>query len=263
MNMDAIPVGALFAATIIVVVVAIEAGYRLGHFARRRSKDEKESPASTMAGSGLALAAFILAFTFGIVTSRYDARKALVRDEANAIRTAYLRTDFLPEPDRGAAAELLREYVDDRLAAVRSRDPDQVHRALIESDRVQQKLWDMAVVNARKDTNSHVAALYIESLNEVIRIHALRVAVGWQSRIPAGIWLVLYVLIILGMIGMGYQTAIAGSTRRSWATPVLAVSFSLVMTLIASLDRPQSSFIPVSQQPLENLQASMDEGRSQ
>jgi len=89
----------------------------------------------------------------------------------------------------------------------------------------------------------------------------LRVAVGWQSRIPGGIWLVLYALIILGMIGMGYQTAIAGSTRRSWATPVLAVSFSLVMTLIASLDRPQSSFVPVSQQPLENLRASMDDGR--
>ena len=130
MNMDAIPVGVLFAATIIVVVVAIEAGYRLGHFARRRSKDEKESPASTMAGSGLALAAFILAFTFGIVTSRYDARKALVRDEANAIRTAYFRTDVLPEPDRGAAARLLREYVDDRLAAVKSRDHDQVDRAV-------------------------------------------------------------------------------------------------------------------------------------
>ena len=259
--MDAIPIGALFAASILIVVIAIEAGYRLGHFARRRSKDEKESPVSTIAGSGLGLAAFILAFTFGIVTDRYDARKALVRDEANAIRTAYLRSDFLPEPDRGAAAELLREYVDLRLAAVKSRDLDQVHGALIESDRIQHKLWDMAVANARKDMNSDVAALYIESLNEVIGVHALRVAVGLQARLPAGIWLVLYILVILGMIGIGYQAAIAGSTRRSWATPILAVSFSLVIALIASLDRPQSSFITVSQQPLENLRASMDGGR--
>ena len=44
--------------------------------------------------------AFILAFTFGIVADRYDARRALVREQAAVIRTAYLRSDFLPEPSR-------------------------------------------------------------------------------------------------------------------------------------------------------------------
>ena len=92
----------------------------------------------------------------------------------------------------------------------------------------------------------------------MIDIHALRVAVAMQARIPAGIWLVLYVLVILGMIGIGYQTAIAESARRSWATPILAFAFSLVIVLIASLDRPQSGFITVSQQPLIDLRASME-----
>jgi hypothetical protein len=40
-------------------------------------------------------------------------------------------------------------------------------------------------------------------------------------------------------------------------TPVLAVSFSLVLLLIASLDRPTNSFITVPQQPLVDLRASM------
>ena len=163
-----------------------------------------------------------------------------------------MRSDFLPESDRGEAAGLLREYVDVRLAAVQSRDPDQMRQVLVESDRIQRQLWDMAVVNARKDMNSDVAALYIESLNELINLHALRVAVGLQTRIPAGIWLVLYALVMLGMIGVGYQTAIAGS-RRSWAMPILALSFSLVIALIASLDRPQSGYITVSQQPLVDV----------
>jgi hypothetical protein len=50
----------------------------------------------------------------------------------------------------------------------------------------------MAVVNARKDMNSDVAALYIDALGEVNGIHASRVAVAIQARVPGEIWLVLY-----------------------------------------------------------------------
>jgi len=118
--MDAIPISLLFAGTVIVVMLAIEAGYRLGSSAHKRAVAEKESPVSAISASILALLAFILAFTFGIVSNRYDAKKALVREEANAIGTAYLRSDFLAEPDRARTATLFREYVSQRLAAVQA-----------------------------------------------------------------------------------------------------------------------------------------------
>jgi hypothetical protein len=251
-----LPLGAVFAATMLMVAVAIEGGYRLGRAARRRSEDEKEAPVSAIAGTILALLAFIMAFTFGIVSERYDTRKTLVREEANAIRTAWSRSDFLPGPDRGAAVGLLREYLDLRLAAVQSNDLARVRSAVVESGRIQRRLWEMAVVNARKDMNSDVAALYIESLNELASLHASRVSVGLQARMPAGIWLALYALVVLAMLAVGYQTAIAGS-RRSWIMLMLALSFSLVITLIAALDRPQSGYVPVAQQPLEDVRALM------
>ena len=94
MSMDSVPVWVIFAATVLVVMLAIEAGYRLGDVAHRRSEEEKESPVSAFAGAVLGLVAFMLAFTFSIVSNRYDARKELVRNEANAIGTAYLRTTF-------------------------------------------------------------------------------------------------------------------------------------------------------------------------
>ena len=116
--MDALPIWAVFTTTLLLVVAAIEAGYRLGRAARSRSEHVKESPVSAIAATILALLAFIMAFTFGIVSDRYDARKALVREEANAVRTAWSRADFLPEPDRGEAAVVLRGlrgHVGDRL----------------------------------------------------------------------------------------------------------------------------------------------------
>lgn len=257
--MDAIPVWLIFLATVAVVVIAIEMGFRLGRAAHRRSEEEKESPVSAITGAILALLAFMLAFTFGITSDRYDARKGLVREEANAIGTAYLRTQFLPEADRNEAAQLLRRYTQDRVEMVKSHDLEEVRRVVADADRVHDRLWEMAVRNARKDMNSDVAALYIESLNAVFDFHATRVAVGLHARVPTGIWVVLYVLIVMGMLGMGYQSGIAGS-RRTLASFILAVAFSIVVALIAALDNPTSGYVPVSQQPLESTLASMSRG---
>jgi hypothetical protein len=258
MRIDALPIWAVFAGTIVVVLVAIEAGYLLGQAMHRRSDEEKESPVSAIAGAILGLAAFMLAFTFGIVSERHDYKKALVREDAVAIRTAWQRSDFLPEPDRAEANTLLRHYVDVRVTfAEEGRlDPARVKSVLAETQRIQDRLWDMAAANARQDMNSDVAALYIESLNEVNGIHASRVAVGIQARVPNEIWLALYCVTILGMMSVGYQTGIAGS-KRSMARPILALSFALVFTLIASLDRPDSGVIKVTQQPLIDLRDAM------
>lgn len=255
--MDPIPIWALFAIVFIVVMISIEVGYRWGQTAHRWSADEKESPTSASAGAVLGLVAFILAFTFSIVSNRYDARKGLVRDDANAIRTAYHRSDFLPEPDRAEAKELLRKYLDLRLAFVQAGniEPERVQEFLTEVARIQGHLWDVAVTNARKDMNSDVAALYIESLNEVIDVHALRMAVGVQERIAIGIWGVLGGLTILGMMGMGYHAGIAGS-KRSMAMLLMALSFAMVIAMIASLERP-GGFVKVTQQPLIDLQRSI------
>jgi hypothetical protein len=259
MIFDVIPLWAFFVGIVVIVMVSLEGGFRLGQLAHKRSEDEKESPVSVISGSILGLGAFILAFTFGIVSNRFDARRELVRNEANAIRTAWLRSDFLSEPDRAATKELFRQYLDARLAFTQSPEStsERAESFLTGAQRAQARLWEIAVANARKDMNSDVGALYVEALNEMFSIHALRVAVGLQMRIPSGIWLMLFVLTSLGMMGLGYQTGIAGS-RRSLAQPILAVSFALVITLIADLDRP-GGFIRVTQQPLIDLQSWMSE----
>jgi hypothetical protein len=258
MTIDAIPIWALFLGIVVIVLASIEGGYRLGRYAHLRAEEEKESPVAAIAGSVLGLGAFLLAFTFGIVANRYDAKKQLVREEANAIRTTWLRSDFLPESDRAQTRGLIRKYLEARLAFAQSPNFD-LQRAkvlLAQAEEDQARLWEIAVVNARKDMNSDVAALYIESLNELFAIHASRVIQGMQARIPIAIWIMLLALTSLGMVAVGYQTGIAGS-KRSLARPILAVSFALVFALIADLDLPGGGFVRVSQQPLIDVQTWM------
>jgi hypothetical protein len=258
MIFDAIPMWGVFVAAILVVMGALEIGQRLGHVVRARSDHEKESAVSTIAAAILGLAAFMLALAFGTVWDRYDSKKALVREDAAAIRTAWLRSDFLPDSERGEAVKMLKRYVDVRLDFVQagSIERDRLKSALDETLQIQNNLWNMAVAEARKDMNSDVAALYIESLNDVNNIHAERISVGIQTRVPFEISFVLLCITILGTAGVGYQTGIAGSSR-SLTWPVLALSFALSFSLIVSLDRPDSGLIRVSQQPLIDVQTAM------
>ncbi len=258
MSIKDMPVLLLLLTTFLLVVVSIELGYRIGAAIKKRREVELESTVSSISGYVLALLAFIIAFTFGIVTDRYQTRKELVREEANLLRTAWVRADFLPDSDRVEAKNLIRQYTSLRIDAVKSMDPRKVKEAMLECRDIEHQLWEMAVNNARKDMNSDVAALYIESLNDVANINASRVVVGLHTRIPEGIWEVLLILTLLAMFSVGYQAAIVGS-RRSWATLIMALSFSLVIVMIETLDRSHTSLIPVSQFPMEYLLESLKE----
>src|SRR5438309_8931228 len=70
----------------------------------------------TVESAVLGLLALLLGFSFAMAVSRYDQRKQLEVDEANAIGTTWLRTAVLDEPMRTEARGLLKEYVPVRIA---------------------------------------------------------------------------------------------------------------------------------------------------
>ena len=250
-----LPLWALFCLTVLLVGGSIEIGFLTGRYMRRKSGDEKESSVSAMTGTILALLAFILAFTFGIVSNRYDARKELVRQQAITISTAYARTDFLPEPDRTTAKQLFDQYIAILIDIPNQNSDAEIGPMIAQMNDLQTQLWDMGVKWVDSgELNTDIGSLYMESLNEVGDVQALRTAVALQSRLPEGLWVVLAVLVGLGMFAVGYQTSIADS-RRSIAMLLLAMAFSIVIIVIAALDNPSSGYLPVSQQPLVDMQA--------
>jgi hypothetical protein len=251
--LDTLPLWGVSVAILLVVLLSVECGYRLGLYRRHRPEHEKEAPVGTMVGATLGLLAFILAFTFGLAAARFDARRQVLLDEANAIGTTYLRAAILPEK-REELRALLRDYVDTRLKAVRSGD---IAEGISQSEKIQSQLWANAVAVGEKNPNSIVVGLFIQSLNEVIDLHAKRVQAAVRSRIPGAIWVGLFAVAALALATMGYHAGLAG-TRRSLAILAVAVTFSVVIELIADLDRPREGVLKVSQQALTDLQRSMN-----
>jgi hypothetical protein len=259
MKMDDIPLWLLFFGTVLIVVATIELGYLLGKAASHRKEEEKEAPVSAIAGTVLALLAFILAFTFGIVANRYDTRRELVREQANAISTAYDRADFLPESMRGESKELFRTYIDTIVLAGKTgtvQSSVDLAAEIRKANSIGRQIWEIAVADVRAGDTTDISALYVDSLNHMNDVLATRIAVAVGSRLPMELWIMLYLLVGLAMFAVGYQTAIAKS-QRTWMMIVLALSFSVVIVLIAALDDPERGYLEVSQRPLTDLQAEM------
>ena len=250
---DVLPLWALFIVILLVVLLSVEFGYRLGKYRRSRREEEKEAPLGTMVAATLGLLAFILAFTFGLAAQRFDTRRQVLLDEANAIGTTYLRAGMLPE--RGQEVRnLLRDYVAARLDAAR---PGKLAEGIRRSEDIQQKVWTEAETVGGKTPNSIVVGLFVQSLNQMIDLHAERMQAAIRSRIPVAIWVGLLTVAVLSLMAMGYFEGLTG-TRRSLAVFAVAIAFSVVIELIADLDRPQEGILRVSQQALLDVQRSMN-----
>jgi hypothetical protein len=251
--LDAIPLWGFFVLAIAVALLALEIGYRLGRWRHTRAADEKDAPVGAMVASLLGLLAFMLAFTFGLAASRFDARRQVVLEEANAIGTTNLRARLLSEPERSAITRLLREYVDVRVRAV---EEGKIAEGIARSEQLHDELWSRATSAAAKSPGSIMTGLFIQSLNELIDLHAKRLLTGPRSRIPITIWITLFTLLLLGLASTGYQAGLA-ATRRSPAMVLLALAFAAVLLLIVDLDRPHEGLLRVSQQAMLDLQQSM------
>jgi hypothetical protein len=211
-----------------------------------------------MVGAILALLAFMLAFTFSMAATRFDSRREAVLDEANAIRTTYLRAQMLPQPEQSAVMRLLRDYVDVRLRATQEGSTAMtIDQAIGQSEDMHRALWGHAVAAAAKSP-SDITGLFVQSVNDVMDLHAKRIQVAIRGRVPLIIWIALLALTGVGMAAVGYQVGIV-AMKRTPAMYALILGFGGAVYLIADLDRPGEGTLHTNQAAIVNLQRMMQD----
>lgn len=247
-----LPLWVAFIATLVIVFVSIEIGFRAGRHVRNRREEVEQAPIGAIVAATLGLLAFLLAFSFGYAANRFDASKALILKEANAIGTTELRARMFAEPHHSIIRNALTEYVDNRVINRKNRSAQYIISRINRSEALQARLWQQAVILGDQYPESEMVSLFVDSLNQMIDIHTERVTVGIWSRIPPFLLLGLLLVTVLSMTALGYH---AGLTRqRNFLSMfLLALAFSTVIYLIADLDRPGAGFIKANQQPLITL----------
>lgn len=262
---DLIPTALLFAVTIIVMLVFIEIGFRLGSRPQDKTVKAQSTQVRAIMGVTLGLLAFMLAFTFATAQSHFEIRVANLAEEARQAHNAFLHADLLDEPHRTRARKLLRTYIGERITLEKITETDQWGEVLTfvkNSENLQRELWDIGLANERDnraaDQNRLQRSPFMVSVVGIIDIHNFRLQAELANRISWVVWVTLNLTALLGMLITGYHAGLIGR-RSPIATFSLAIAFSAVMMLITDLDRPMTSMFKISDQSLVILAANMDE----
>ncbi len=253
-NPTEVPLFVVTVAVLGLTLLAAVVGVRVGHKLQTRLNDTERFQLFGVQASLLGLLALLLGFSFAMGQTRYDVRRRLVIEEANAIGTSRLRAAAVPDPAGSEIQALLRAYVDSRLAIVRARNDAVAEASIAESERLQREVWSRAATLAKAEPRSIPAGLLLQSLNEMIDLHASRLGAA-RNHIPPT---VLTALILVAIASMGWVGASFGSTgRRGMVTAlILSALIAFVIAVIVDLDQPRAGMIRVSQTPLLDLRRS-------
>ncbi|MCU0771306.1 MAG: DUF4239 domain-containing protein [Verrucomicrobia bacterium] len=241
------------------MLLALEVGRRLGKRRLARDPEGAKAGLGAVEASVFGLLGLLVAFTFNGAANRFDQRRDLIVQEANAIGTAWLRLDALPDPTRLELRDLFRRYVDSRLESYRRiADATAAQKGLADSKALQAAMWEKATTACRSDPGRGVAMLVLPALNEMYDVATVRTAM--VSRHPPRIvFFMLSGLSLSCSLLAGY--GMAAARERSWTHMIaFAAITALTVYVIVDLEHPRRGFIRVtaSDQLLVELRKSMD-----
>ena len=250
--MISIPPLALFAILVVGAAVSSELGYRLGRWIGPRD-EAFDRQLGIVRGATFALVAFLIGFAFSGAASRYVERLDIIVKEANALGTAWLRADTLPEPARGQLKTALRDYAADRVAALKQEEMEPVTAHIARAGSFHDRIWKAGLEGTTGDPA--LGLLVLPSLNDVIDLHTTHVSAAKRHLPPAiMVGLLATVSLTLALAAFGH-----GQVGRRFAT--LDLLYGLVLAgalwMTIDLDYPRYGLIRATLDPLIETLGSM------
>lgn len=200
----------------------------------------------------------MIAFTFYGASQRFDARRQMIVNEANAIGTAWLRIDLLPNSSQQNMRDLFQKYTDARIGANHylpniTAAKKQLHLA----SKSQDEIWHSAVLAAHDAPNPMILAVVLPSLNGMFDV-ATAHNVSLITHPPLLIYITLLMLILISTLYVGYS--LAGSKRTNW---LHGVGYAFIMVgifyVIVDFEFPRIGLInlKIYDQPMIELRQKM------
>ncbi len=239
---------AMFAGSLLLM----ELGRRLG---LRRLSDEGSAAMaglSAVEGAVFALMGLLLAFTLSGALQRFDERRTLIIDEANAVSTAYFRLGMLDEPSKIELRAKLKTYLSERLKLYRMpigfsiAEDTSIYDAtqLAKIAEVRTEVWDGAVAACSRAPTTSPCNLILPALNGAYE--AARERAGANERHPPRIiYVMLFGLGLGGSLLAGF--GMGAAEKRSIVHMVtFAAAMSLALYIITDIEFARQGLITVA-----------------
>jgi hypothetical protein len=245
-----LPLWVIYIIIVFFIVLSIRAGMAFAHWRKKRLKFDDESTINTLVGATLGLLTFILAFTFSLSSSRFDARKQFFLDEVNSIETSWLRAGLMEQPFSNQLRSALVAYTEVRFYGIEN--PDKPKETIAKAVQIQNQIWALITeMNRQNIGKDRINVLLIEAVNDMFDMQTKRISKGLIDHIPHLIWIALYILVMVSMFEVGY--ILGKSEKSNWALILaLSMSFSVIIIIIVDLDS-YKGFITLNQQAMYDM----------
>src|SRR5579863_2967296 len=111
--LNLVPIWAIIIIIATIIVICGELGFYIGAGIKTNLH---ESPYGVLQAAIFGLLALLIAFSFSLGISRYDARREAIVSEADAIRVAMRRSELLDQKQSMLMRAYISQYVDARIA---------------------------------------------------------------------------------------------------------------------------------------------------
>lgn len=229
------------------MLMLFEVGRRIGIARLARDPDGVAKGAGPVETAVFGLLGLLLAFTFSGAASRFEDRRHLTTEEANAIGTAYLRVDLLPPDTQPEIRQLFTRYLDTRVETYRNAaDAEATTARFTETATLQSQIWAKAVSAGRRpEAQVQATMLLLSALNVMIDITTTRV-VATQNHPPRVIFLLLAGLSLVSALLAGY--VMSGTKVRSWLYMLIfAATMTITLYVILDLEYPRLGLIRIDE----------------
>ena len=225
-----------------------------GDLLRKRSKSSEEAnrdDSGVVLAGTLTLLGLIIGFSFAMATNRYDLRKSGEQAEANAIAVLYMRADLLPPADAAKVHELLKRYINQRIAFYSTRNHGELNQIASSTSAIQNYLWStiQALIGPLPP---QLEGLFISGANDVV-VSRLSTEAVWANRIPRAAWILMLITSVGCNLLVGYR-----ARRTEWLVYlIMPIAVSIALFLIFDLDSPRGGAIRVRPNTLVSVSQSL------
>jgi hypothetical protein len=239
----------VFAGIFLCLILAGEIGYQTGRWSERRHphREREVSGVGAITTGMFGLLAFCLGLTISIAQDRYEARRQLVVQEANAIGTAWLRAKLADGDEGPAILAEVEEYAKVRLAYIAAPTVDPEPLLIARTNALQNDIWNHVQTLARRVPTPITASL-AASLNDMFDASSAQ-RFAFDSRVPGHLPIMLFGGALLAIGAMGFSLGLAG-TRQLVLLWLMLLMWTGGMILIIDLSRPRIGMVRVDPAPL-------------
>ncbi len=231
--------------------VCLVCGQMAGRWLGRRIYRGTEPPPGNGAADGVVFAVLglLIAFTFTTSAGKFDERRKLIAEQANALGTAWQRLDVLPQEDQGAIRQRMAKWAELAGDSSHFSGPMEMQKAVAEGARLRGEVWSLAVASIERAQKPQLNAFVLGAMNEWMDDSSKRQSMD-DLMLPPMVLPTLIVFSVIASVLAGFNMSrLPQRIPLHMLTFAAAVSFAIYV--IVDLNSPRAGLIRLTDMDAE------------